>query len=214
MTTQSTAKPNTARRTGGEDSAKRALLLDVAARLMMEEGYAAVTSRRVATEAGLKAPLVHYYFRSMDDLFVALIHRLAVSNKTRQAEALASPQPLRALWRLASHPAAAAMTTEFAALANHRKEIRATIVQYAKEFRHQQLEVFEELARRSDPGIDAAELAAAVVTLTGIGRWLGMEHVMGITTGHDLVRKYVEQLLRTYEPGETTRKKPAVRTPR
>jgi AcrR family transcriptional regulator len=212
MAMQRTVSPTSARRTGGQDSAKRALLLDVAARLMMEEGYAAVTSRRVATEAGVKAPLVHYYFRSMDDLFVALIHRLAVANKARQAEALASPQPLRALWRLASHPAAAAMNSEFAALANHRKEIRATIVEYAKEFRLQQLEVFEEIARRHDLGIEPADLSAVVVTLTGIGRWLGTEHVMGITTGHDLVRKFVEQLLRTYEPVEPKQKRSAAAT--
>ena len=41
------------RRIGAEDSATRARLLDVAQQLMLDEGYAAVTSRRVAREAGL-----------------------------------------------------------------------------------------------------------------------------------------------------------------
>ncbi len=85
------------RRIGAESSASRGLLLDAALRLMVDEGYAAVTSRRVAAEAGLKPQLVHYYFRTMDDLFVAVVRRGAAQNLERQARALSSPQPLRAL---------------------------------------------------------------------------------------------------------------------
>src|ERR1039458_10291908 len=47
------------RRIGGEDSESRAALLDATERLMLEEGYAAVSSRRVAQAAGLKPQLVH-----------------------------------------------------------------------------------------------------------------------------------------------------------
>ena len=42
------------RRIGAQDSKTRALLLEAAERLMLEEGYPAVTSRRVASKAGLK----------------------------------------------------------------------------------------------------------------------------------------------------------------
>ena len=62
------------RRIGAEDSKRRAQLLEAAELLLLEEGYAAVTSRRVAAKAGLKPQLVHYYFRTMDDLFVAVFH--------------------------------------------------------------------------------------------------------------------------------------------
>ena len=40
----------------GEASLK--LIIDTTERLMLDEGYAAVSSRRVAKEAGLKRPLV------------------------------------------------------------------------------------------------------------------------------------------------------------
>src|SRR5690349_20615746 len=43
------------------------------AQIMLEEGYAASTSRRVAAKAGVKPALVHYYFPSMDDLFLAVL---------------------------------------------------------------------------------------------------------------------------------------------
>jgi len=41
-----------ARRIGAPDAKNRGLLLDSAEQLMIEEGYAAVTSRRLANKAG------------------------------------------------------------------------------------------------------------------------------------------------------------------
>src|SRR5215472_5299555 len=67
------------RRIGAPDAKNRAVLLDAAEQLMLQEGYAAVTSRRVAAKAGLKPQLVHYCFRTMDDLFLAMLAREALS---------------------------------------------------------------------------------------------------------------------------------------
>jgi AcrR family transcriptional regulator len=52
-------------------------LLEAAERLLFESGYAAVTTRRVAEEAGVKHGLVHYYFGSMEELFTQTLERLA-----------------------------------------------------------------------------------------------------------------------------------------
>src|SRR6478736_4441687 len=71
------------RRLGTEESKTRGQLLDAAEELMLDEGYAAVTSRRVAAKAGLKPQLVHYYFRSMDDLFLEVFRRRADANVAR-----------------------------------------------------------------------------------------------------------------------------------
>ena len=43
-----------ARRIGAPDAKNRGVLIDAAEQLTLEEGYAAVTSRRVAERAGLK----------------------------------------------------------------------------------------------------------------------------------------------------------------
>src|SRR6476469_5572482 len=115
------------RRLGTEDSKTRGQLLDAAEQLMLEEGYAAVTSRRVAAKASLKPQLVHYYFRSMDDLFLATFQRRGEQGMERHAKALSADQPLRAMWEMATDPRGTALTLEFAALANHRKAIRAEI---------------------------------------------------------------------------------------
>lgn len=177
------------RRIGAEDSATRARLLDVAQQLMLDEGYAAVTSRRVAREAGLTPAIVHYYFRTMDDLFVAVIRRGAEHNLERHAEALRS-DPLRVLWDLAGDVTATTLSMEFAALANHRKVIRAELVAYAEQFRAVQVE-----AVRAALADDAADPEAAVVGVMAVSQFLAMESSLGFTRGHDEVRALVERFL-------------------
>lgn len=187
------------RRIGAEDSKTRSELLDAAQHLMLEEGYAAVTSRRVAAKAGLKPQLVHYYFRTMDDLFLALFRRGAEQNLERQARALASPQPLRALWAFSSEPGGAALIQEFSALANHRKPIRAEIAAYAERFRSLQADalasVFAEYA--IDP--EAFPPDAVLVVITAISRIMGLEERLGVTIGHAETRALVERFLARFE---------------
>ena len=73
----------TTRRTGTESSKTRAVLLDVTEELIRTEGYAAISSRRVASEAGVTGALVHYYFPTLDDLFVEVFRRGAEQNLER-----------------------------------------------------------------------------------------------------------------------------------
>src|SRR5690348_14583080 len=101
---------------------------------MLEEGYAAATSRRVAAKAGVKPALVHYYFPSMDDLFVAVLRDKAETNLQRQRQAMAEAEPLHALWQL-NAAQDAQLFTELLAMANHRKAIRSEIVAYSMRFR-------------------------------------------------------------------------------
>jgi AcrR family transcriptional regulator len=187
------------RRLGAEHSTTRAALLDAALQLMAEEGYAAVTSRRVAARAGLKPQLVHYYFRTMDDLFLALVQRGAEQNLERQAQALASAQPLRALWEVATDPAGARLTMELASLANHRKAIRAELASYATRFRQQQSEALGQLLDGSD--LDPQELPpeALAMLITSVSQVFVLEEAMGMTAGHDEMRALVDRWIERYE---------------
>jgi len=181
------------RRIGAPDSKTRALLVDAAERLMLGKGYAAVSSRRVAGEAGLKPQLVHYYFRTMDDLFLAVLRRRAEESLERYARALASDRPLRALWEMSTDPRGAVFTMEFAALANHRKAIRAEIAAYAERVRQMQLDA---LARILDgAGIPEDDCPPVVVlqAMTGISQVIALEETLGITTGHEETRSFVER---------------------
>ena len=189
-----------ARRIGTETSKTRGVLLDAAEKLMLEEGYAAVTSRRLAARAGLKPQLVHYYFRTMDDLFLALFRRRAEQGLERQARALDSAQPLWSLWDLSRDPRGTALTMEFTALANHRKAIQAELSASAERYRAELLEAFRSVLSRYE--IDQTEYPPVVcaVLLTSISTFLVIEQVMlGMSTGHAETVAFVEDVIRRLE---------------
>lgn len=88
-----------ARHIGAPDAKNRGLLLDAAEQLMLEQGYAAVMSRRLASRPGLKHRLVHCYFPIMEELFLEVFRRQAEEGLEVQAQSLQSDQPSWAVWR-------------------------------------------------------------------------------------------------------------------
>ena len=188
-----------ARRIGAPDAKNRGLLLDAAEQLMFQEGYAAVTSRRLASRAGLKPQLVHYYFRTMDELFLEVFRRRAEEGLQVQAQALQSPQPLWALWRFGTDPAFTRISMEFMALANHRKEMRAEIAYYAERFREEQRQAVTAALQRYD--VDTGDMPPVVwtVLMTSLSRFLVLEQAVGISGGHAETLELVESYLRRLE---------------
>ena len=142
--------------------------VDAAERLLLEEGYAAVTSRRVGAKAGLKPQLVHYYFRTMDDLFLEVFRRRAEENLARFERAMAAGP-------VAAHPLAAQRRSPRRRL--HRssssrwpttaRSIRAEIARYAERFRAAQLEALT--AALAADGITADQLPPIVALLLMTG---------------------------------------------
>src|SRR5205807_3802019 len=76
-------------------------LLDAAERLLVEVGYAGITTRRVAEEAGVNHGLVHYYFGSNENLLVRALERFTDRLIARQRELYASDLPFVEKWRTA-----------------------------------------------------------------------------------------------------------------
>ena len=187
------------RRIAGPNAKNRTVLLDAAEQVMLEEGYAAVTSRRVAAAAGLKPQLVHYYFRTMDDLFVEAFRRRAEENLTRFERAIAEDGSLGNLWRLNADPRAAAFSIEFVALANHRKALRAEIARYAERFRASQVEAVRTALARHEIGEDELPPIVALLMMTGIAQVLALEDGLGVTTGHDTTVEFIEHAIAELE---------------
>lgn len=187
------------RRIGAPDSKNRGVLLDAAEQLMLDEGYAAVTSRRVAERAGLKPQLVHYYFRTMDDLFEALFRRRAEEGLEVQSRMLNAPQPLWALWRFSTDPAATRLTMELMGLANHRPALREMIADYAERFRAEQNTVLTAALARY--GADVSDVPPVVWTViaTSVSRVLVMEQALGMSAGHAEAWAFCERWLRRLE---------------
>ena len=200
----------TPRRMGTETSETRFLLLDMTERVMLEDGYAAVSSRRIAKEAGVTAALVHYYFGTLDDLFLAVLRRRAEQQLERQQRLLSSPQPLRVLWTLSSEPAGTALLMEFMALSNHRKVIRVELAGYAEQYRKSQLEALR--GPLEEAGFDTTDIppVTVLVLVAGLSPAIVMEKAIGMKTGHAETVALVERLLKRYEGPAKPRRVPGV----
>jgi len=192
--------------------ATREALIEATAQIMLDEGYAAATSRRVAAQAGVKPALVHYYFPSMDDLFVAVLRNKAENNLEHQRQAIAEAKPLHALWQLSSaHDAQ--LFTEFLAMANHRKAIRSEIVAYAMRFRDLEEGVVT-LALKAR-GVDLELFPPVVMTMImgGLARMVLHEQGLGITRGHDEAAAFIDRWLDRFEMPDWDRAVPGTERP-
>jgi TetR/AcrR family transcriptional regulator len=187
------------RRIGAEDSKTRAQLLDGAEALLLEEGYAAVSSRRVAARAGLKPQLVHYYFRTMDDLFIEVFRRRADENIARFEREIEADCSLATMWRFSADPRGATFTIEFAALANHRKVIRAELARYAERFRTAQLEALGRVLAADRIAAVGMPPTAVLLLLTGVTQVMGLERGLGVTAGHKETVAFIEQAIARLE---------------
>jgi len=187
------------RRGGEENPGTREAILDATEALMIEEGYAAVSSRRVAEKAGQKSKLVHYYFATMDDLFVALYERAEKQFLQRHLQAVTSPNPLRALWDLSVHPQRTRLAQEFIALSNHRDSIRKITARVLEQM-HSINTIFISKYLK-DCGVDLEEYPPSVISqiISGLSRALVNEESLGVSPGHSEVQAFAERWLSKLE---------------
>ena len=82
------------RRSRRARSAAEEALLDAAERVLVDSGYAGITTRRLAEEAGVNHGLVHYYFGSVENLLVRVLERFTERQIARQREMYARRHPL------------------------------------------------------------------------------------------------------------------------
>ncbi|MET0705112.1 MAG: TetR/AcrR family transcriptional regulator [Mycobacterium sp.] len=176
----------------------REKIIDACAEVMLAEGYAAATSRRVADEVGAQRALVYYYFPTMDDLYLAVLRRGAEASLQTQRDALMSDRPLHALWDMTVDPRGAGLLLEFMALGNHRKEIRSELAADAEKFREAQVSALMFILRNHSEGM-ALPSEVVSVLIAAIGRLIVLESAMGITTGHDNTLQIVGEYLDKYE---------------
>jgi len=180
------------RRLGLEGSQTRTRFIDAAEEVLRDEGLPALTARQVAAKAALKTQLLYYYFRTMDDLILALVRRVNERRLERFTAALAAPEPLRALWQLNNDPTGAALASELSSIATHREAIRAEIVRSAEQFRALQIEA---VSRLLAPGGGGGSAAGIVMIAVALARMIVSESALGLTEGHAEALAIVEQML-------------------
>lgn len=172
---------------------------------MVDEGYGAVSSRRVGARAGMNPALIHYYFESMDGLFIELFRRNAERSLGRLTRALLSPQPLWGYWEAVRDISSNSLVNEFIALANHRKAIRSEIAEYSRRHRQIELDVLSRVL--GSYGVDA-ELwppVTIVMTISAISQYMRVEEGFDIDTGHAEMISTIERLIGELEGDRPSR---------
>jgi len=181
------------RRMGPVGSDNWLAMLDAAEATLLEEGYGALTSRRIADRVGVKQRLVYYYFQTMDELIVETFRRMAARELERMRGCLKMEQPLRALWDVCIHTTDSRITSEFMALANRSASLRDEVTHFIEESRRIQAEAVERsLGESALP--QPLDPAGVALLATGIALAMTRESALGISMGHDSVLRLVEAL--------------------
>jgi len=200
---------------GASDGRREAVtaLLDAAERLLVEQGYGAITTRKLADQAGINHGLVHYYFGSMEEVMVQVLERFTVRLIERQRAMYGSDRPFLEKWRDAwsfqEEDLASGYTKiwlELQALAWNRPELRARVQQVNEEWRRVLTEAFAPALR--EYGFEALSLDAAVSLVMTMAQGYALERLCDIHEGHAALLSEIERWMKSgSRSGKTSRRR-------
>ena len=184
----------TAHTTPARAAAEEALL-DAAERLLVDVGYAGITTRRLAEEAGVNHGLVHYYFGSNENLLVRALERFTAGLIDRQRELYAADMPFVEKWRTAMRYLVSEDVTyekiwlELQALAWNNPDLRERLARVNAEWRTVLTEAFAEPHRELKIPMPLDALVSLVMTFN-IG--IMVERLGGIEAGHAELLEWID----------------------
>jgi AcrR family transcriptional regulator len=192
-------------------SATAESFLDAAERLLVEIGHAAISTRRLAAEAGANQGLVHYYFGSMDELFVQVLERFTDRLIARQREMYGAAGPFiekwRTAWRFQEEDLSAGYSKiwmELQALSWNRPDLRPRVAHVNNEWRAVLREAYASAA--AEYGLDEQQFpvdALVAMTMT-FGQGFALERLEGIDEGHAQLLDWIERWLESLEAQRRT----------
>ena len=182
-----------ARKTAARSAAEEALL-DAAERLLVAVGYAGITTRRLAEEAGVNHGLVHYYFGSIENVLVQVLERFTARMIERQQAMYAAETPFIEKWRTAMRYLVAdteyqKVWWELQALAWNHPELRERVASVDSKWRAVLTEALAEPRERYELEIPLEALASLVMTFNS---GVILERLAGITTGHEELLDWID----------------------
>jgi AcrR family transcriptional regulator len=175
-------------------------LLDAAERLLVDVGYARITTRRLAQEAGVNHGLVHYYFGSNENLLVRALERFTDRLIARQRQLYAADMPFVEKWRTAmsylvgEDLAYEKIWLELQALGWNDPDLRRRLAAVNAEWRAVLTEAFKEPHRRLGIDLPLEAVVSLVMTFN-----LGMivERLGDIEAGHTELIEWIDRWLST-----------------
>jgi AcrR family transcriptional regulator len=180
--------------------------LDAAERLLVSAGYAGVSVRRLAEEAEANHGLVHYYFGSMEELFLRVLERFTGRLIERQTEMYAADVPFIQKWRAAmrflDEDLAAGYPKiwfELQAMAWNHPEMRERVATVNAQWRAVLTDAFRNAF--DEYGLDRTEVpVSAVVSLVmTFNEGIMLERLSGVSQGHRQLLRVIDSWLLTLE---------------
>jgi AcrR family transcriptional regulator len=186
-------------------------LLDAAERLLVDVGYAGITTRRLAEEAGVNNGLVHYYFGSIENLLVRTLERFTDRLTARQRALYADPDiPFIEKWRtamrflLSEDVEYEKVWYELQALAWNRSELRERVDHVNAEWRSVLIEALAKPRERYGIEMPLDALVSLVITFN---EGIILERLSGIEAGHDALLEWIDGWMEAKEKQWQRRKR-------
>jgi len=186
------------RRFGPRNSEISHAIMDATEQVIRDEGYAAVSSRRVAEVAAIQQSLVYYYFESMDDLLVATFQRRTERGMARYEKDARSDKPVAAIWKDLNEGLDARMSFAFVSLASHNERVRDVYTRFLSQSRKLQADMIAKDATARGIDISPATPTALAFIIHSTSLVMAREAALGMTEGHDEVRSLLEGLLEKF----------------
>lgn len=194
-------------------SANEEAFLDAAERLLVSTGYASISVRRLAEEAGANHGLVHYYFGSMEELFLRVLERFTLRLIERQRAMYSSDSPFIEKWRTAMRYLDEDLEAgypkvwfELQAMAWNHPDMRERVAQVNAEWREVLTEAFTVAAE--EYGIDRRRfpVGAMVSLVMTFNEGLMLERMSGISAGHKELLSGIDRWLLELERTKGTKR--------
>jgi AcrR family transcriptional regulator len=175
-------------------------LLDAAERLLVREGHARLSTRRVAQEAQVNHGLVHYYFGSMEELLVQVLERFTATLVERQREMYSADGPFlekwRAAWRYHEEDLAAGYPKiwfELQAKAWNEPRMRERLRAIDREWRAVLGEAFERARQEFEAELPPTGALVALVMM--VAQAAQFQRLLGIDAGHAELLAWIDRWL-------------------
>jgi len=186
----------------------RTKLLDAAERLLVDVGHSAVTTRLVSKQAGLNQGLVHYYYGSMEELFLAVLERFTARLIIRQRAMYAADTTFLVKWRkamgfleedlAAGYPK---IWLELQAMGWSRPAMRTRLAAVHDEWIKVLTEAFTLAMKHYGIANGALPVDAMVALVATFNEGIMLERLSGISRGHASLLRSIDRWLAALEAG-------------
>jgi AcrR family transcriptional regulator len=180
--------------------------LDAAERLLIRVGYARISTRSLAKEAGANHGLVHYYFGSMEELFVRVLERFTARLIARQRAMYAADMPFADKWRTAMSYLEADQEAgyqkvwlELQAMAWNRPDLQERLRRVNEEWRSVLTDALTRAAHDYGVDTDVFPVEAIVSLVMTFNQGIFLERHLGIHDGQSELLGVIDNLLNRLE---------------